>query len=331
MIVAMVGNSARTVLFLVLANLFLSACGHHPVHRIEPIEKPWETTENKTPVQPPVEESVIPSVPQPAEPPKPIVGGDQRIALVLGGAGVASFATVGLLKRLQEEKVKIEFIVTTGWPTLFALGRAFLPSLHEMEWFATRLSEKDFYKVALFDGERDFASHEKLGKLIEGTFRQRELQEGKVPVIISTANTDLGDPEIFDRGDWREPLLKTMSVPGLFRPYPAEADRQSISSLQGLDVEEALRRGATIVIAVEMYEDYLRTLGAGKKNADALFRRLYQGQLRKSLASQRKLAQIKASIVLSKAPNDFAAKRAAILAGYQEGDRIVRALKASLR
>ncbi|MBI1859719.1 MAG: hypothetical protein HYR96_02220 [Deltaproteobacteria bacterium] len=314
----------RRIRFLLLSGIFLvSACGHRP-HRVEP--GPWESAQNKTPVHP--EELIIPSYPKPTEtPPPPRVEEVPRVALVLGGAGVASFATVGLLKKLQEEKIKIDLIVTTGWPTLFVLGKAFLPSIHELEWFATRLTEKDFYKASIFD-ERDYASHEKLGKLIEGAFKQREIQDGKIPIVISAANTEFGEAEIFDRGDWREPLLKTMSVPGLFRPYPADADRQSISSLQGLDVDEAHRRGLNVVVAVYMYDDYLRSLSEGEKNADALFRRLYQAQLRKSLGNQLKLAQVRASIELFKAPNDFNAKRTAILAGYREGERVARSLRA---
>jgi hypothetical protein len=61
------------------------------------------------------------------------------ITLVLGGAGVASFATVGLLKRLKNEGIKIEMIVASGWPAVFALGNGFMKSVHDLEWFAMRL------------------------------------------------------------------------------------------------------------------------------------------------------------------------------------------------
>ncbi len=304
--------------------LLLTIAGCAGPKTIDTQEKPWETQADRTPIQSP--QAIVPAYPKASESLAPAVQGNRSITLVLGGAGVASFATVGLLKRLQEEKITIDSVVTTGWPTLFVLARGFLSTLHEVEWFATRLTEKDFYKTSLF--ESGYASHENLGKLIEGAFRQKEIQESRLRIIISAANTEFGEAEIFDRGDWREPLLKTMSVPGLFRPYPAGADRQSILSLQGLDVEEAKRRGATTVVAVYMYDDYLREIASGKKNAEVLFRRLYQAQLRKSLGAQLRLAQITAKIELFKAPNDFSMKRAAILAGYQEGERIAREFRA---
>ena len=84
------------------------------------------------------------------EPAKPHIE-KRKITLVLGGAGVASFATVGLLKRFYEEGIEVESIITTGWPTLFALANGFLKSVHDLEWFAMRLQEKDFYKASIFD------------------------------------------------------------------------------------------------------------------------------------------------------------------------------------
>ena len=149
----------------------------------------------------------------------PPVSERPHITLVLGGAGVASFATVGLLKRFFEEGVVVDYIVTTGWPTLFALGYGFLKSVHDLEWFAMRLNEKDFFKVGIFE-RSDPNSQDKLSALIENTFKQRDLSESSIPIIISAANTEFGEPVLYEKGDWKEPFFKTMSVPGLYRPYP---------------------------------------------------------------------------------------------------------------
>ena len=75
---------------------------------------------------------------------------------------LASFATVGLLKRFHQEGVKIDFIVATGWPALFALGEGFLKSVHDLEWFAMRLKANEFFGTGLFDFSKDFSAHDKL-------------------------------------------------------------------------------------------------------------------------------------------------------------------------
>jgi NTE family protein len=251
-----------------------------------------------------------------------------HVALVLGGAGVASVATVGLLKRFAEEGIKIDYIVTTGWPTLFALAHGFFKTAHDVEWFAMRLNEKDFYNAGLFELNRDYESHDRLSQLIQSSFKQRDLTEAHTPIVISATNTDIGEPEVYDRGDWKEPLLKTMSIPGIYRPYPPGGNAESVSSLRGLDVEEASHRGAKVIVAVQMYDDYFQHLKNSRKdNSDAVFRKLYLAQLTKSLNASVKQAQLNGKVALGKGPGDFAAKRAAILAGYKEGTRLAKELR----
>jgi len=308
----------KTLLVWMTAAILATACASTPPH---------ETPQVQGPPPPPGEVTAPPPQTQPTPEPGARRTERPRITLVVGGAGVASFATVGVLKRLHEEGVSVDMIVATGWPALFALGYGFLKSLHDLEWFAMRLQEKDFYRAGLFDANKEFAAHDQLSEVIQRSFKQRDLGETRIPVIISSTNTDLGDPEAYDRGDWREPLLKTMSVPGFYRPYP-KGDSAWIQSLQGMDVEEALRRGNRTVVAVEMYGDYFSHVARQKADSsDSVFRRLYIGQMRKSIRRQLKLAQVVGEVSLAKGSGDFSAKRNAILAGYREGAKLARALR----
>ncbi len=267
------------------------------------------------------------SLATPIEPARPIAE-RKKITLVLGGAGIASFATVGLLKRFHEEGIEIETLITTGWPTLFALAGGFLKSIHDVEWFAMRLQEKDFYKASIFDPSKGYAGHDKLSALIESNFRQKEIEESKFPLVISSANTEGDASDIYDRGDWRTPLLKTMSVPGIFRPYPQGAQQEWIQSLQGLDVEEAKKRGGKIIVAVEMYDDYFEFLKSGKKDSsDGVFRQLYLSSLKKNIAKELKEANVIGHIQLQASPTSFTQKRLAIFSGYKEGVRLAKLIR----
>jgi NTE family protein len=312
-------------LILFVFALFTASCASKRVTP-SPVPPPVPQPEQSSTSVPPVDAT------QPAQPTPPtetpVSSSDApRVGLVLGGAGVASFATVGILKRFQEEGIAVEFIVTTGWPTLFALGRGFLKSVHDLEWFAMRLNEKDFYKAS--DG---YAAQDNLSALVESNFKQKELGDAKIPVVISAANTEFGDADIYDQGDWRAPVLKTMSVPGIYRPYPQDKDKEWISSLQGMDVGEAVRRGSKIIVAVEMYDDYFAHLKGGKKDSsDRVFRQLYLTQLRKSISREMKDAHVTGKIRLGNSPTDFNAKRLAIFAGYKEGARLVKQIRAKAK
>jgi predicted acylesterase/phospholipase RssA len=269
---------------------------------------------------------VVAEQPQGAPAPgAPIPSGTQHVTLVLGGAGVASFATVGLLKKFYEEGVEIDLIVSTGWPTLFALANGFLKSIHDLEWFATRLDRKDFDKMGSVDFHKDIDPSEGLSTIVLNSFPQTLLNQTRVPVVIAATNTDLGEPDVFGSGEWKEPLLRTVSVPGLYRKFSAERGTGWIDSVIALDVREAVRRGATNIVAVSMYEDYANSIT--QKKDEELIRRVYAAQLRKTTTEAMKQANLSARIELKKEPTDYAAKRAAIAAGYREGARLIKKMR----
>lgn len=258
----------------------------------------------------------------------PRLGKNNRISLVLGGAGVASYATVGMLKKFNEEGIEIEFIVATGWPTVFALANSFLKSVHDLEWFATRLDKDGFEKMGSVDFRKEIDPRDALPKIIVDSFSQTLLNQGRVPVVIAATNTDLGEPDVFGSGEWKEPLLRTVSVPGIYRKFPTERGTGWIQGIQSMDVREAVRRGAGVVVAVSMYDDFVQ--GLSKKPArgdDELLRRVYAAQIRKSTQEAIRQAAISATISLQKDTTDFSAKRSAILAGYREAARIVKKLR----
>lgn len=269
-----------------------------------------------------------PGAPEGTAPPPSATGSPiQRIALVVGGTGVASFATVGLLKKLHEEGIEVELVVATGWPAVFALANGYLKSIHDLEWFATRLEKKDFERMGSVDFRKDIDPQEALKGIVLKSFRQTLIGESRTPLVISATNTDLGEADVFGSGEWKEPLLKTISVPGVFRDFPLDKGSDWMADISGLDVREALRRGATHVVALNLYEDFLSWLVQKEGGNDDVLRRQYAAQIRKSNQDAMKQAEFAINLVLHRAPLDFGAKRAAILAGYREGAKLIRRLR----
>lgn len=257
----------------------------------------------------------------------------KRIGLAIGGAGIASFATVGFLKKLKEEGIEVAYIVTTGWPSLFALGYGFFKSIHDLEWFAMRLQEKDFFASGLFDFNKGYASHDRLQATVEKAFKQTNLGQTSVPVIISATNLQREEPDLYTSGAWLDPLLKAMSVPGIFRPFPEDAASASVQSTKGIDVDEAVRRKADIVVAISMYDDYISFYSrpgekGDKGSSESVFRRLYLTRLSNNVKKQLALAQFNTHITLKRTPTDFAGRREAIHAGYTEAARLIKDLRA---
>ncbi|NBX76195.1 MAG: hypothetical protein EBQ92_06540 [Proteobacteria bacterium] len=245
------------------------------------------------------------------------------ITLVLGGAGVASFATVGLLKRLKKEGVKIDLIVATGWPAVFALGYGFFKSVHDLEWFAMRLQSEDFEKACKLKKGEDEGE---LSKLIESFLKKKDLRDSQTPVILVVGNTEKEKQGVFDSGEWVEPILKTLAVPGLYRSFP-EQESSSLQAfdLQALGVSEAKKRGAYPVFAVQMYSDYIGFSKSAKESPKKpTIRNVFLASLRKNIREELAQAEGAFQVELKASPLDFSQKRAAILAGSVQAAQILK-------
>jgi len=289
--------------FLLFFLVFLTSCA---IKRPAPDFKELQELEavNSSPVESPSDSQMeFPITPGASAPSSEQTSTKKPgITLVLGGAGVASFATVGLLKRLKSEGIKVDLIVASGWPAVFALGYGFLRSVHDLEWLAMRLQDVDLKKL----------SSGSISKLIESFFKKNDLQETRVPVVVVTRDLDSGKLDLIDSGPWREALLKAFAIPGLYRAFP-DKKLESIP----LGVAEAQKRSTSPIFVVQMYSDYL-ALPKGKSD--------FLADFQKSLKEEASRGDFNLDIKLGGTPLDLSKKRAAIVAGAQVGGQIASKL-----
>ena len=95
-----------------------------------------------------------------------------------------------------------------------------------------------------------------------------------------------------------------------------------VLALDGLDTEVAKERGAGVIVAVNMYDDYLNSLEKSPESTEDIYKALFVSEFRKSLATGQSGAQLSAKISLKKNPLDFSSKRQAIQMGFEEGKRL---------
>ncbi len=244
-----------------------------------------------------------------------------KVVLVLGGVGIASFATIGILKAFKEEGIQIDSMVATGWPAVFALGYGYLKSIHDLEWFSLRLENKDFYSES-FLGKKGFSPHDAISKKLKQAFTQTSLSQASTPIAITASNLEEKKPDVYTSGGWVSPLMKAISAPGIYQPFPNKSSRQWILSMDGIDTAVAQERGANLIVAVDMYDDYLNSLDKPRDSSEAVFRSLFLTQFRQRLETQMAIAQLPTKISLRKGPLDFSGKRQAVQAGYEIGKRL---------
>lgn len=249
------------------------------------------------------------------------------VVIVAGGAGVSSFGLIGILKRFKEERIRVDGIVATGWPTIVALGNGYLKSIHDVEWLASRLTENDLQGAGSFSDDKKLLDTGRFPKIFERDFGSREINDARPPLIVAAVNTDVGKPDSYDRGDWRYPFGKTMSIPGIYRPAPDDVSESELKDLQAIDIREASRR-SKVILVLNFYEDFFSAVEKSqRKLAATAFMKSYVKQLKKDLAEQSKEASLVGKVTLNRDFDSLSNLRLAIVMGYAEGKRLAKELR----
>ena len=209
---------------------------------------------------------------------------DLKVALVLSGGGVKGYAHLGVLRVLERENIKIDYITGTSIGafigTLYSIGY----SVDEIEKFLDDVNVSNFletiadntnlslekkeslkkYSVHLsFDNELNFSFPKGLrgtGEaylLLKGLLGNYEYMDSfdnfPIPLRIVATNLNKGETKAFSKGDVAKTLIASMAIPSIFEPMKIDGEIYVDGLVtRNLPVEEAYDMGADIVIASDI-------------------------------------------------------------------------------
>ena len=207
-----------------------------------------------------------------------------KVALVLSGGGVKGYAHLGVLRVLERENIKIDYITGTSIGafvgTLYSIGY----SVDEIEKFLDDVNVSNFletiadntnlslekkeslkkYSVHLsFDNELNFSFPKGLrgtGEaylLLKGLLGNYEYMDSfdnfPIPLRIVATNLNTGETKAFSKGDVAKALIASMAIPSIFEPMKIDGEIYVDGLVsRNLPVEEAYEMGADIVIASDI-------------------------------------------------------------------------------
>lgn len=208
-----------------------------------------------------------------------------RVGLVLGGGGARGAAHVGVLQVLEELSVPVDFLVGTSMGAVVGGLYAAGVSPDSMEGWLRRADWDDLFRDEPRYSELSFrrkadarafpmplvvgaganglqlptglVAGQKLNLALRSlTFRAARVSDfDSLAVPFRAVATDLetGTLAVFARGDLVDAMRASMSVPGVFTPYPVD-ERLYVDGglLQNLPVEVACALGADVIIAVDV-------------------------------------------------------------------------------
>ena len=207
-----------------------------------------------------------------------------KVALVLSGGGVKGYAHLGVLRVLERENIKIDYITGTSIGafvgTLYSIGY----SVDEIEKFLDDVNVSNFletitdntnlslekkeslkkYSVHLsFDNELNFSfpkglrgtgeAYLLLKKLLGKYEYMDNFDNFPIPLRIVATNLNTGETKAFSKGDVAKALIASMAIPSIFEPMKIDGEIYVDGLVtRNLPVEEAYDMGADIVIASDI-------------------------------------------------------------------------------
>jgi NTE family protein len=137
-----------------------------------------------------------------------------KTGLVLSGGAVRGIAHLGVLQALEEKKIKIDIIAGAS---AGALAGAFIAEgYHSGEILEIFLKKKIFEIMSIAVPRTGLFKVERLKSILKSQLKTENIEDLKIPLVISATNFYEGKIEYFDKGPLVETLIASASIPILF-------------------------------------------------------------------------------------------------------------------
>ena len=209
---------------------------------------------------------------------------DLKVALVLSGGGAKGYAHLGVLRVLEKEDIKIDYIAGTSIGalvgTLYSIGY----SIDEIEKVLDNLNIESFLESGAdltgldldkketlkkysfyinFDNELNYSlpkglrETEELYLVVKNLLKNYEniknFDSFPIPLRVVATNLNTGETKSFSEGDIAKILTASMAIPTIFEPVEVNGALYVDGLVsRNLPVEEAYDMGADLVIASDV-------------------------------------------------------------------------------
>lgn len=190
-----------------------------------------------------------------------------KIGLALGSGVARGWAHIGILRRLEEEGIKIDFIAGTSVGAV--VGGAYAAgALDELETWTRKLGSYSFFKFLdfKFTGGGLFGGNS-LNQLMQLKFGEKDFKELNIPFTAVACELKTGHEIWLDEGKISDAIQASFAMPGVFEPVNND-NRWLVDGalVNPVPVSACRAAGCEMVIAVNLSEDLYGRVMKTRKN-----------------------------------------------------------------
>ncbi|EPG75425.1 phospholipase, patatin family [Leptospira fainei serovar Hurstbridge str. BUT 6] len=201
--------------------------------------------------------------------------------LALGGGGARALAHVGLLKVLEREGIRFDYVSGSSFgaviAALYARGES-ADSIYKMisKFFGgiDKPFDPTIPLISFFKGK-------KMLRMLKDAFGSQLIEDLKIPFVTSAVDLHSGQEYVMDQGPIWEALASAMSLPGMFPPV-FKGDHLLIDGGVINNVPDNLirKRGADVILSVNVSplrdDAIVRLLEDRKVTGKSFFKNLWE-------------------------------------------------------
>ncbi|MDN5277180.1 MAG: hypothetical protein PWR01_1145 [Clostridiales bacterium] len=180
-----------------------------------------------------------------------------KVGLILGGGAARGYAHLGILKKLSDENIPVDFIIGTSMGALIGALYASNNDINKLLYDATKeLSLLNLIKlVDLGIPLKGFVKGDKIEKFLSN-YIKNDFKDLSIPLYIVATDVKSGKEVVFSEGSLLKAVRASISIPVVFEPVDMHGVKLVDGSVVNFDAKElAYKLGADIIIISDVRAD----------------------------------------------------------------------------
>ncbi len=173
------------------------------------------------------------------------------IGLALGGGAARGAAHIGVLRAMQEDGKRPDYIAGTSIGALVGGLYAFGVDLEDLRKAAQDLHWMDLAGATL--SRFGLLRNQELGRLVQSFVGDRRLEDAPIPFAAVATDIHTGEAVVLKEGRLIDAILATTAIPGIF--VPAKLDGRMLVDgglVENVPISPLKGMGAEVLVAVNL-------------------------------------------------------------------------------
>jgi len=180
-----------------------------------------------------------------------------KIGLALGSGGAKGLSHIGVIKELEKNKIKIDYVAGSSIGALIGGVYAINRDVKEIEDVVLGTDWKKIISLVDITFKGGIIKGGKVRKFIEKYVGKSKFKDLKTPLCVIATDIESGKPVIIDKGYIIDAIMASIAFPLVFKPVEHKSKALSDGGLSIPVPAEVVRKmGAETVVAVNLDANY---------------------------------------------------------------------------